>query len=137
MLSTILLIDDDPTTNFVNERLLRRLNVCHEVLVAPSGAAALDLLAKHCGEEPQVCPDLVLLDIKMPVMDGFEFLEAFIQLPPCPDHSVVVVLLTSSQLDRDLSRIKQLPVTDFLTKPLTTEKVTRLLGQYFDPLLLS
>ena len=137
MLSTILLIDDDPTTNFVNERLLRRLNVCHEVLVAPSGAAALDLLTKHCGEESQVCPDLVLLDIKMPVMDGFEFLEAFVQLPPCPGHSIVMVLLTSSQLDRDLSRIKQLPVTDFLTKPLTTEKVTRLLGQYFDPLLLN
>jgi CheY-like chemotaxis protein len=135
MLSTILLLDDDPTTNFVNERLLRRLNVCHEVLVATSGAVALDLLGRRCGEGSHVCPDLVLLDIKMPVMNGFEFLEAFIQLPPCPAHSIVVVLLTSSQLDRDLSRIKQLPVTDFLTKPLTTEKVTRLLDQYFNPSL--
>ena len=133
MLPAILLVDDDPITNFVNERLLRRLRVSEEVLVALNGQLGLDLLAERCGQGSRGCPTLVLLDLKMPVMNGFEFLEAVMRLPLSRHHSIVVVLLTSTQLDRDLSRLQHLPVTDYLTKPLTGEKVTRLLSQYFRP----
>ena len=131
MLSTVLLVDDDPTTNFLNERLLRRLDVSREVLVATNGQLGLDLLAERCGEESENCPALVLLDMKMPVMNGLEFLEAFMQLPLRQQHPIVIVLLTSTQLDRDLGQLHQLPVTDYLTKPLTPEKVTHLLSRYF------
>ncbi|OGX91232.1 response regulator [Hymenobacter coccineus] len=132
MLSTVLLVDDDPTTNFINERLLRRLNVSHEVLVATNGRLGLDLLAKRCGEESVGCPALVLLDMKMPVMSGLEFLEVFMQLPLRQQHPIVIVLLTSTQLEQDLGQHRHLPVTDYLTKPLTPEKITHLLSQYFN-----
>lgn len=131
MLSTVLLVDDDPITNFVNERLLRRLNVSHEVLVATNGQLGLDLLAERCEKESVDCPALVLLDMKMPVMDGLAFLEAFMQLPLRQQHPIVIVLLTSTQLERDLGQHRHLPVTDYLTKPLTPDKVTHLLSQYF------
>jgi CheY-like chemotaxis protein len=130
MLSAILLVDDDPTTNFINERLLRRLRVSQEVLVAINGQIGLEILKSRCIEEEVNCPDLVLLDVKMPVMNGFEFLEAYTRLPVGHAHPIIV-LLTSTQLDQDLSRLQHLPVTDYLTKPLTTEKVSLLLDRHF------
>ena len=74
MLSSILLIDDDPITNFINERLLRRLGVSQEVLVATNGQLGLDILKTRCQHDAVGCPDLVLIDMKMPVMNGSEFL---------------------------------------------------------------
>ena len=77
-LSCILLVDDDNTTNFLNQALLRRMAVSDAVLVAGNGQQALDLLAVHC-EQPAspTCPALILLDMKMPIMNGFEFLQAY------------------------------------------------------------
>jgi CheY-like chemotaxis protein len=128
------LVDDDPTTNYVNTRLLKRLNVCEEVLVAQNGQRALELLQANCRDGAGTCPTLVLLDINMPVMNGFEFLEAFAQRTPTQE-SIVIILLTSSQLDEDLVRAQQLPVADFLNKPLTREKISEVLDRYFDYLL--
>ncbi|OGX92033.1 response regulator [Hymenobacter coccineus] len=131
MLSTVLLVDDDSTTNFLNERLLRRLNVSHRILVATNGQLGLEVLAERCGEDSMDCPALVLLDMKMPVMNGFEFLEEFMQLPLRQQHPIVIVLLTSTQLEQDLGQYQHLPIAECLTKPLTQEKVSHLLSRYF------
>jgi CheY-like chemotaxis protein len=130
MLPAILLVDDDSTTNYLNRRLLERLNICDEVLVAPNGQQALELLQTHCSFKEGTCPALVLLDVNMPVMNGFEFLEAFMQAPA--RQSIVIIMLTSSQLDADLVMAQHLPVADFLHKPLTREKITDVLSRYFD-----
>jgi len=130
-LPAVLLVDDDPTTNFINTRLLKRLQVSNEILVALDGQQALDVLHTHCANGGSTCPSLVLLDVNMPVMNGFEFLEAFMQRPPS-SKSMVIVLLTSSQLDEDLVRAQHLPVADFLNKPLTREKISEVLDRYFD-----
>ncbi|MEJ7665236.1 MAG: response regulator [Hymenobacter sp.] len=80
MLPAILLIDDDSTTNFLHRRLLTRLGITQEVLVAGHGQEALALLrARHQAGPPNVA--LILLDLNMPVMNGFEFLDAYQQLP--------------------------------------------------------
>ncbi|TGD83025.1 response regulator [Hymenobacter wooponensis] len=133
MLPAILLVDDDSTTNYLNRRLLERLNVCDEVLVALNGQRALDLLQTRCSFGEGACPALILLDVNMPVMNGFEFLEAFVQVPA--RQSVVIVLLTSSQLEEDLVMAQHLPVAEFVNKPLTREKITEVLNRYFDQLL--
>jgi len=129
-LSSVLLVDDDTTTNFINTRLLERLNVCDEVLVALNGQRALELLqARRAAGD--LYPGLVLLDVNMPVMNGFEFLEAFMQQIPA-SQPIVIVLLTTSQLDEDMVRAQHLPVADFLHKPLTREKIAEMLDRYFD-----
>lgn len=130
VLSTILLIDDDSTTNFLNERLLLRMGVSQQVLVATNGQQGLDLLQAHCYSGSTDCPLLVLLDLNMPVMNGQEFLE-MLGRRPLGGHPIVVVLLTSSQHDQDLARFQHLPVADFLPKPLTREKVADMLDRYF------
>ncbi|WP_019949319.1 response regulator [Hymenobacter aerophilus] len=135
MLPVILLVDDDPTTNFLSTRLLKRLGVGEEIVVALNGFEALQQLQQRCfvGEAVgSACPDLVLLDVNMPVMDGFEFLEAYQQLPAEQRRNTLVVMLTTSMLATDRQRAEQLPVADFLTKPLTREKLATVLRQHFD-----
>lgn len=131
LLPAVLLVDDDPTTNFLNRKLLERLAVTEQVLVALNGREALDVLQAQRNPPPAGSPLLVLLDVNMPVMNGLQFLEAYQQLPPAQQRDVVIVLLTSSVHPQDVQRAQQLPVADILTKPLTQQKIERVLHQHF------
>jgi CheY-like chemotaxis protein len=129
-LSSILLVDDDPTTNYLNTKIVQRAEVAAHVLVAENGRQALDLLHQTCRPLSPQCPSLILLDVNMPVMTGIEFLEAYQQLP-APPYATVIVVLTTSLLPRDLERLRQLPIAGVLDKPLTTEKLRLVIAQHF------
>ncbi|AMR27851.1 hypothetical protein A0257_12630 [Hymenobacter psoromatis] len=129
--SSVLLIDDDSTTNFLNNLLFKRLGVSDTLLVAENGALGLAVLQAACGEATPKCPALVLLDVNMPVMNGIEFLEAYQHLPLAQRQATIVVLLTTSVHPRDLERVRQLPIAGTLSKPLTEEKIWGVLQQYF------
>ena len=131
-LPSILLVDDDYTTNFLNTRLLQHLDATVQVLTALNGREALGLLSTHCQPPTPPCPVLIFLDVNMPVMDGFAFLETYQHLP-ATQRQGVVVMLTTSVNPRDLARLQGLPVAAFLSKPLTAEKVTQVLADHFPP----
>ncbi len=128
-LSAILLIDDDETTNFLNEHLLRKLGVADTVLVANNGEEALHLLAETCVSGARNCPELILLDLNMPVMSGIDFLEAFQPAPP--NRPIHIVILTTTMHPRDLARLQLLPHAGLLQKPLTREKIEAVLKELF------
>jgi CheY-like chemotaxis protein len=128
-LSSVLLVDDDVTTNFINCSLLKSLNVANHILVAHNGEEALGLLAEVCVPSTDNCPVLILLDINMPIMNGIEFLEAF--QPQFPAAPIVVVVLTTTSHPTDLERLQTLPIAGLITKPLTKEKVDTILQEYF------
>ncbi|MDF7812944.1 response regulator [Hymenobacter sp. YC55] len=130
-ISSVLLVDDDSTTNFLNELMLRKMAVADKLLIARNGKEALDVLLEHCENPDSSCPMLVFLDIKMPVMNGFEFLEVYAQLPWAQQRNTVIVILTTSLHDRDTERAQRLHVADFISKPLTSEKVTTILEKHF------
>ncbi|TGD82293.1 response regulator [Hymenobacter wooponensis] len=130
-LPCILLVDDDRTTNYLNQRLLEKLDVAEQLLVAHNGQEALTLLNKHCHNPTADCPVLVLLDMKMPIMDGFSFLEAYKQLPDTQQRNILVVMLSTSLHPQDVQRAQELPITAFLNKPLTNEKVRQLLNLHY------
>jgi CheY-like chemotaxis protein len=133
ILNGVLLVDDDTTTNFLNKLLLlTTMRVTKEVLVAENGAEALRILQERCLlPDGPGCPELILLDMNMPIMNGLAFLEAYFTLPPERRQHTVVAMLTTSLNPLDQARVEQLPITGFLNKPLTKEKVTTLLAEHF------
>lgn len=136
-LPSILLVDDDPVNNFLNQRLLEGLAITEQLIVALNGQEAFDLLQQHCRPAPnEACPALILLDSNMPVMNGFEFLQAYQQLPLLQQKAIVVVMLTTTSLHpSDVARAQQLCVSDFLSKPLTKDKINTVLQKYFNNVL--
>jgi CheY-like chemotaxis protein len=130
-LTSVLLVDDDPTNNYLNERLLRRMAVANSIQVATDGQDALALLQQASATPQASYPALILLDIQMPVMNGIEFLEAYQQLPSEQQAASQVVVLTTSMDARDLARLEHLPAVGLLNKPLTQEKIESVLQQYF------
>ncbi|WP_159974890.1 response regulator [Roseobacter cerasinus] len=126
MLDTVLLVDDDKVTNLMHTRIIRRSALARTVDVATDGVAALDYLQTRLAAG-QGCPDLILLDINMPRMDGFEFLENYSALPEesrCSD--TLIVMLSTSVLEADRARAEAHPdLHAFLNKPLTVDDMLR------------
>ena len=130
-LSSVLLVDDDPLTNDLNERLLRQLNVADQYLAANDGVDALAALEDLAAEANPTSPVLVLLDVKMPGMDGMAFVDAYQQLPVARQQAVVIVMHTASMSSVDLGRMEALPIAGLVSKPLTKEKLDTLLKLHF------
>lgn len=126
-LPQILLVDDDDTTNFLNQLLLKKLNVSDHVRIAYNGEEALQLLT----QDPPYEPTLLLLDVNMPGMSGIEFLEAYQRLPQAQQEATVIVMLTTSMDARDLARLNELPIAGLISKPLNQQKIETLLLLHF------
>ncbi len=122
-LRKILLVDDDRITNLMHTRLIDRTGLAEEVEIETDGQAALEHL-EHAQANGGVLPDLILLDINMPRMDGFEFLEAYAALPAQMTEGRKILMLSTSTLDDDRRRAEADPnVTGFMAKPLSTERL--------------
>ncbi len=134
-LNLILLVDDDDTTNYLNHRLLSRLNAAREIKVITDGEKAFEYLSHACdqvNEQTHPCPDLILMDIKMPVMDGFEFLEMYQHADLALKNKVVILMLTSSASFYDLERLKKYDaVKKHYSKSLSETDVKEILEEYF------
>ena len=135
-LNSILLIDDNPHTNFFNKKLIGKLGIVKEVFVAENGQLALDYLtnqgqfASNGNVYPQ--PDLIFLDINMPVMDGWEFLEEYAKLPKEQKGNILIIMLTTSPNEEDEKKARSFAdVHDYMRKPLTAELLTELMKTYF------
>lgn len=119
----IVLIDDDPITNLVNTRLFTkhlpaRIDVYSNPLVALANLKELALAGR--GDFPHY----IFLDINMPEMEGWDFLDAFQDFPETVQKSCRIIILTSSVDFCDIERSKRYTsVWDFISKPLTPERV--------------
>lgn len=127
----VLLVDDDPTTNFLNQKLLERLAVAEQMPWPPTAARPWTYCWRSATSSPLTgrCL-LVFLDVNMPVMNGIQFLKAYQQQPPAQQCAVVVMLITSIH-SKDVERVDQRPVAGFLPKPLTQQHIERVLQEHF------
>ena len=131
----ILLVEDNPDDELLAIRALEKNNIMNEVVVARDGAEALDYLfgaGAHAGRDMSVMPQIILLDLKLPKIDGLEVLRRLrnnerTKLLP-------VVVLTSSREDRDLTECYSLGANSYIRKPVNFAQFTeaiRQLGLYW------
>jgi CheY-like chemotaxis protein len=127
----VLVIDDDFSSLFLAQLTLEDMQVAGKVIPLQSAEAGLTLLKENCLSDPDKgsCPDLILLDINMPVMDGFDFLEELQRLGQQNLIDRVIVALTSSNSPKDRQRMQTYGVQHFVVKPITEEKVTEIMQQ--------
>lgn len=130
-LNCILLIDDDEPTNFLHTMIIKRCKCTEKIVAVQGGREALDYLSsKEDNEHPQ--PDLIFLDINMPGMNGWEFLEHYKQLDKGQQGRIVVIMLTTSLNPDDASQAKdKVNINRFMNKPLTVKMIDDVLEEHF------
>jgi CheY-like chemotaxis protein len=126
----ILLVDDDFASNYLTETVLQDMELTDHIHISKNGQEALHFVEQNCKANSSTCPELILLDINMPVMDGFEFLKEFekIQANKQPTY---VILLTTSTNNKDIEKAKHFNVMAYLEKPLTEEKLNQIIESNF------
>ena len=110
----ILLAEDNIADVLLVQKALEEHRIAHELHVVRDGAEALAFLARM-GQGQLPCPDVVLLDLNLPKVDGSTVLSAFRRYPQCVDTPVVVVTSSDAELDR--ARMAELGATRYFKKP--------------------
>jgi len=130
----ILCVDDDPITLMLCKMVISKANFAKEIITAQNGEEALnyfdDLKLNNLGAEIKKYPQLILLDLNMPVMGGWEFLDHFSKKDYISFFKDCKVIVLSSTIDpEDIRKAKTYPmVLDFLSKPITKEMLEHLRG---------
>lgn len=124
----VLLVDDDIVNNQLNLMIMKRRKDVEVVQVCYNGAEALQFIKENClDEETEKFPDLILLDIKMPIMNGLEFLEEYQKIPAHVSNRIRIVVLTSSSNENDMREVKKYRVSGYLNKPLKLDEFNAIL----------
>ena len=129
-----LIVDDDAASQFLLRVLLDELGLDVPVIALTNGQEALNYIRQQCINEnaaSQECPDWILLDINMPVMDGLELLERLKALGQDNLMASAVTVVTSSDYSMDMEKAMALGVKDYLLKPITEEKIRKHLKNHF------
>lgn len=119
----VLLIDDNEIDNYIAKHIITKSKIAQKINVHNSAIDALEFL-ETLKNNPEGFPDIIFLDIQMPEMNGFGFLEAFNKYPKTIHNQCKVIMLSSSGHPQDINRALQYPfVKKFLTKPLLLSMV--------------
>jgi CheY-like chemotaxis protein len=117
-----LLVDDDPAMNFVNKIQLQRTGIFNDIKIALNGRQALELIQQSITNSQEL-PDIIFLDLNMPVMGGFAFLEAFANLDFNNKDNIKIVILSSSDSQADKDKALGFGITAYYSKPIALESI--------------
>lgn len=127
----ILLVDDDDVTNFLSKEMLRLYMDAPKVDIALNGQEAVDYLVAR-ENDPESLPNLILLDINMPIMDGWDFLAEFDKIKKAGFEKVNIIMFTSSVYYEDIDRAKTYAsVRNIYSKPLDEQKIKEIIASCF------
>jgi CheY-like chemotaxis protein len=99
-------------------------------MVFSDGEEALDFMLDNLHKE---LPDVIFLDIDMPIMDGFEFMEEYVKIKPKLGKKITIYMVSSSVDPVDIDRAKKISeITDYIVKPITQDQLTYIIGELVD-----
>lgn len=125
-IDTVMVVDDDDNWCFISKKILRKAGFQNQIITATNGQEALKKLQEIAAHGEKM-PELIFLDIKMPVMDGFTFLDEITGSPELDLSQTQIFICSSSFLPKDKERAKLYPVAGFITKPLTLETLNEII----------
>jgi CheY-like chemotaxis protein len=126
----IALIDDDDTYVYISKRMLKQIDTINKIEVFGNGLDGLNYLKLNI-DNPILLPEIIFLDLSMPIMDGWQFLEEFINLNSSNLKKIIIYICSSSISPYDIDKAKSLNVvTGYIIKPLTKEDFTKLINDY-------
>ncbi|MEP6682557.1 MAG: response regulator [Parafilimonas sp.] len=125
--NNLFLIDDDTTSNFLDTRLIKNYMITENLKVFNYANIALDELKQLVLTDSPEFPDLILLDIQMPYMNGWQFIEEFQKFPEAVLSKCKLFIFSSSINPQDIEKSKTYKVVNgFISKPLTIDKLNNL-----------
>jgi CheY-like chemotaxis protein len=119
----VMLVDDNETDNFIHRRVIELTEFTGNIVIKDTGRAALDYLNLY-KDKKESLPDIIFLDLNMPVLDGFGFLSEFQKFSEEVKNKCKIVILTSSNNKNDFDHVKKYGfVKNYFTKPLSEESL--------------
>ena len=131
-LNSILLVDDDDASNFLHSIFINKLDLGVEVNAALNGQEALDFILSK-GVDKLAMPCMVMLDLRMPIVDGWQFMEMYEQQvsQELKDQIIIVLVTISDNADDKAKAIANPYIADFAQKPLSDSTFKKLINKHF------
>lgn len=123
----VAVIDDDDIYQYLLKKELKSTNIVDKTVVFSDGAKAMEFM-RNAKDSPEKLPDVIFLDVNMPIMNGWEFLDEFIKLQPNLSKEIIILIVSSSFDQRDIERAnKYSEISDYIVKPVTRNRLVSVL----------
>ncbi len=125
-------IDDDEVYQYTVTRSVKTQNLAKKILIFNDGEEAIWFLADNLSNSENL-PDIIFLDINMPIMDGWQFLDEFVKIKPRLSKKITIYIITSSPNPADMAQAQRISeISDYIVKPIKPEMLKELVDNYMN-----
>ncbi|MDG4715344.1 MULTISPECIES: response regulator [Winogradskyella] len=128
----VCIVDDDEIYQYTVVKALETIGLKEKIQVFSDGDEAFTFLLDNI-DNPEALPDVILLDINMPIMDGFQFMEEYVKIKPKVGKKIVIYMVSSSVDSVDIERAKSISeISDYIIKPIKPGELRRIINELYE-----